>query len=211
MPTEIEAKFRVDDPGRLDRLAADPMLGPAALGRARSVEEVDAYLDTGERALERAGWACRLRSRGAVVTVSLKGTADGPSSGGIHRRPEVEGPATASREPRDWPPSPARDLVDELRRGDQLVELLTLRQRRTERGVTVGETTLGILSLDAVTVHVGEVEHGTFHAVELELATEAADGEGALAQLAAVLAAHDGLVPDRLTKLERARELIGVR
>lgn len=211
MPTEIEAKFRVDDLGRLARLTAVPMLGHAALGPARSVAEVDVYLDTVERALERAGWACRLRSRGAVVTVSLKGTADGPSSGGIHRRPEVEGPATASREPRDWPPSPARHLVDELRRGDQLVELLTLRQRRTERGVTVGETTLGILSLDAVTVHVGEVEHGTFHAVELELATEAADGEGALAQLAAVLAAHDGLVPDRLTKLERARELIGIR
>jgi inorganic triphosphatase YgiF len=217
MPTEVEAKLRADGPEPLERLAAIPTLGQAELGPARTVQEIDTYLDTADGALATARWACRLRARNAVVTISLKGAADGPESGGIHRRPEVEAPATASRDPADWPPSPARDLVDRLRNGRKLVERLTLRQLRTERAVTMGAATVGTLSLDAVAVRVGDEERGRFHVVELELAADTLDiaageaGEGALAELAQALAARKGLVPDRLTKLERALELIGDR
>jgi inorganic triphosphatase YgiF len=218
MPTEVEAKLRADGPEPLERLAAIPTLGQAELGPATTVEEIDTYLDTADGAFATARWACRLRARNAVVTISLKGAADGPESGGIHRRPEVEAPATASRDPADWPPSPARDLVDRLRGGNELVERLTLRQLRTERAVTMGAATIGTLSLDAVTVRVGDEERGRFHVVELELAADTVDiadgeggegGEGGLAELAQALAARRGLVPDRLTKLERALELIG--
>jgi hypothetical protein len=53
--------------------------------------------------------------------------------------------------------------------------------------------------------------------VELELASDTVDaadrdaGDGGLAELAQALAARQGLVPDRLTELERALELIGDR
>jgi inorganic triphosphatase YgiF len=217
MPTEVEAKLHADGPEPLERLAAVPRLGPAELGPPRTVEEIDIYLDTADGALASARWACRLRARNARVTISLKGAADGPESGGIHRRPEVEAPATASRDPADWPPSPARDLVDRLRSGSKLVEQLTLRQLRTERVVTLGAATVGTLSLDAVTVQVADEERATFHVVELELASDTVDaadrdaGDGGLAELAQALAARQGLVPDRLTKLERALELIGDR
>jgi inorganic triphosphatase YgiF len=210
MAIEVEARFRVTDPEAIHRLAAMDRLGNATLGPPTSFEETDAYLDTAGAALGAARWACRLRRRGARVTVSLKGPPEAGTGGWLHLRPEVEGPATDELDPERWPPSDARDLLDRLRAGHPLRERLTLRQRRTERSVTVAERPVGVLSVDDVTVVRNGHDVDRFAIVELELAAGgAAGGSGELTALAGALAAVGGLVPEPRTKLERASEPAG--
>jgi inorganic triphosphatase YgiF len=211
MPTEVEARFRADGRDRVAWLSSVTALGNVELGPARTFEEVDRYLDTDARALAEAGWACRLRTRGNLVTISLKGPAVvAPSGRGIHRRPEVEGPATPSEDPRTWPPSDARERVDRLRAGAPLREVLALRQVRTERTVSRRGAPFATLSIDEVTVDRAGLIRGPFHVVEVELDDVTPDGEEGLADLAVALAER-GLAPDRLTKLERAIELLAGR
>ena len=210
MAIEVEARLRLTDPEALHRLAAMDVLGHAALGPPTSFEESDAYLDTADGALGAARWACRLRRRGARVTVSLKGPPQAGTGGWLHLRPEVEGPATDDLDPEQWPESDARDLLDRLRAGRPLRERLTLRQLRTERSVTVAERLVGVLSVDDVTVVRNERDVDRFAIVELELAAEGgAEGSAELAALAEALAAVGGIVPEPRTKLERASEPSG--
>ncbi len=210
MGVEVEAKLIARDAGPLDALAQMRALGPADLGPPTPVDELDIYLDTDDRRLGAARWACRLRSRGDAYRVSLKGPAESDAEGGIHRRPEVEAPATASFDPMTWPSSDARDLAVELSGGAPLGEWLRLRQRRTEREVRLGERRLGSLSLDVVWIEgVGRELPDPLHLVELELADgrDATAGE-ALVRLADLLAGLPGLAPDPRTKLEHALELL---
>ncbi len=206
MAVEVEARFRADGSATLEMLATQPTLGAAQLGEPRTVDEVDRYLDTRDGDLRAARWACRLRSREGVTRISLKGPPDVPASGWLHRRPEVEGPATDSIDPRAWPASPALDLLDELSRGDQLVEWLRLVQRRTERGVVVGDRHIGTLTLDAVAAEREGRPLGELHVVELEIRAEGGV-EADLAPLAEILAREPGLKPEPLTKLELALAL----
>jgi inorganic triphosphatase YgiF len=212
MPTEVEAKYHAEGPEPLVALATMTRLGEAFLGPARTADEVDRYLDTADGRLAAALWACRLRSRDGASRVSLKGPAAAGSGGWLHRRPEVEGPATGSLDPGRWPASAARALVDELRGGAALEERLRLRQRRTERAVLRpdGMERLGTLSLDAVQIGEGTDRERELFVVELELAG-AADDEAmrALRELAEALARHPGLEPDPRTKLEHALEWLG--
>ena len=211
MATEVEAKFRAADRHTLQRLATVDRLGPPRLGPASVADEVDRYLDTPDGLLAAAGWACRLRTRGGPTIVSLKGTAAlalGDLSG-VHRRPEVEGPATAAVDPGTWPASAARDLLVELTHGAVLEQRLRLDQRRTERAVALGGHEVATLSLDEVQVFDREGgSAGWLLVVELEHADGARDREPALAPVADALRAEPGLVPDPLTKLEHATMLI---
>jgi inorganic triphosphatase YgiF len=210
MPTEVEAKFHADGPGPLAILASEPILSHATLGAATTVTEVDRYLDTADDRLAAALWACRLRSRGGEIRVSLKGPAEATSGAWLHRRPELEGPATPSLDPGDWPESEARAFLDELRRGEPLEERFELRQRRTERTVMVGEAALGVLSLDAVQVQRYGRGLGELFMVELELVGEGdAEGVRHLHRLAETLQLRPGLSADPRTKLEHALELLG--
>ena len=208
-PVEVELKYAAT-PEALLELAGATALGPATLETGVVNDETDAYLDTAAHHLAAAGWACRLRTRrvaGASRTfVSLKGPP-AAAAGALHRRPEVEGPAVDDPDPTSWPASPARDLVDRLRDGDELVPRVMLEQRRFERPVLVDGERIGTLSLDDVTVlHHGE-KLGGFGAVELELVT--GGDERLLDGLAAALAARPGLVADERSKLEHALALAG--
>jgi inorganic triphosphatase YgiF len=209
MPIEVEARFRVEDPPAVDTVASMDRLGAAELGAPNAVEETDVYLDTTDGALAAARWACRLRHRRGRHTVSLKGPPADGTGGWMHRRPEVEGPATAEPVPDRWPPSEARGLVDRLRSGRPLIERLTLRQTRVERTAILGGHPVGILSVDDVSVVRDGTVIGRFGIVELELTAGHTDEEGALSGLAAALAAVPGLVAEPQSKLERALEMAG--
>jgi inorganic triphosphatase YgiF len=207
MTTEVEARFQTSGPRPLESLAAVSRLGPAGLGPATASSEVDVYLDTADGALATERWACRLRTRGDRVTLSLKGPPDRAAGGWLHRRPEAEGPATVARDPAAWPPSPARDLLERLTGGAPLVERFVLHQLRVERAVTHAAHRIGTLSLDTVDVEHDGAPVGRLHVVELELTAGTVD-EAVLDPLARELEAVPGLAPEPRTKLERALALI---
>jgi len=209
MPPEVEAKLRARDAAPLDALADEPTLAGALLGPARTVDETDRYLDTDDGRLEAVRWACRLRAREGSVRVSLKGPAETPGQGWLHRRQEVEGPATDSTDPADWPMSEARDHVERLSGGAPLVERLRLEQRRTERPVHIDDRRVATLSLDRVEIRRGDRSAGRLFVVELELADADALPPEELRRLAEALAARPGLAPDPRTKLEHALERLG--
>jgi inorganic triphosphatase YgiF len=211
MRAEVEAKFVVDDPAAATALTSDASLGFADLGPARVVPETDRYLDTAGGALAEARWACRLRERDGAIRVSLKGPAEDTAGAWHHRRPEVEGPATASTDPADWPDSDARRRLVELSGGAPLVERFELRQERTERPVLVGGDPVGVLSLDRVEISASGTVLGGLHVVELELASADALPEDRFASLARELAGRPGLRPDPRTKLEHAVGLLVAR
>ncbi len=213
MAAELEAKFRADGREPLDVLAGEARLGAAILDPGRTVDEVDRYLDTADGRLSARAWACRLRHRDGRTIVSLKGpNSPATPEAWLHRRPEVEAPATASPDPSDWPASEARRLLDELRGGQPLVERLRLRQERTERPVRGLGGLIGTLTLDVVQVEHHGSAAGSLFIVELEMAdAEAADAARDLRELAAALGARPGLRPDGRTKLEHALGLLAAR
>lgn len=210
MAIEVEARFGGAGPEPLAVLATTASLGTASLGPATTSAEVDVYLDTAEGALGAARWACRLRARDSRVALSLKGPPDPGTGGWLHRRPEVEGPATEDRDPAAWPPSAAREALERLTGGAPLVEQFILRQQRVERPVTLGPQRIGTLSLDTVDVEHEAVTIGRLHVVELELSAGSED-EAILDPLAREIGSIPGLVPEPRTKLERARSLIESR
>jgi inorganic triphosphatase YgiF len=206
MGDEVEARFRADGPDSLLRLAASPTLGTASLGPARTVLEEDRYLDTEDGRLRSVRWACRLRAREGTTRISLKGPPETPATGWLHRRPEIEGPASALVDPGAWPSSPARAFLLDLSGGAPLVEWLRLLQERTERAVAIDGRSVGSLTLDAVTAERAGARLGEMHLVELELRPDG-DPERDLPALARALAAEPGLTAEPRTKLEIALEL----
>ena len=205
---EAELKFRAEDDRPLRTLAAAASLGPARLGPARVVDEVDRYLDTADGRLAAARWACRLRSREGRTFVSLKGPAEHEPGDALHRRPEVEGPAAAGLAPNEWPPSPGRELLLALTAGEPLVERFTLEQERTEREVLLHGVRVGLLSLDRVRVIHRQADLGRMLVVELEIDPAALAAGLDHASLALPLREAGGLAPDPLSKFERALAML---
>lgn len=208
MPVEVEARFRASGAAPLELLAGTPRLGRVTLGAAQTVDEMDRYLDTADGRLAAAGWACRLRERAGSTRISLKGPAAEKATGWLHRRPELEGPATPSTDPSDWPESAARALLATLSGGAPLRERVGLAQRRTERAVTLADgRRLGTLTLDRVRILAEGRDTGELHVVELELGAEAPD-EADLWDPAHALASTPGLEAEPRTKLDLALELL---
>jgi len=208
--TEVEAKFTIPDRATFDRLCrlhelADFLLEPAGVTRIQ-----DRYLDTADRAILQAGYACRLRSkdtssaaegRGAVLA-TLKGLGGADATSGIHQREELEvwvnGP-----DPSNWPESHARDLVLRLGGGRPLAELFSLHQERHLRLLYRASLTdippLAELSLDLVAP--GDNESDAYYELEIELLNE--DDIAGLELIAAHLHSTWGLKPEARSKFER--------
>lgn len=208
--SEVEAKFRIPDRETFERLCSLKelvgfLLEPTGVKRIR-----DCYLDTADRAILRAGYACRLRRRdagsiagdrgGYLATVKGLGGAD-PSSG-IHQREELEAWVDGP-DPLDWPASAVRERVIRLCEGKPLQELFALNQERHLRLVYPAahrhNPPLGELSLDLVTL--AKEESSVYYELEIELLTE--DGIAELKQIAGHLRSGWGLAPETRSKFER--------
>jgi inorganic triphosphatase YgiF len=205
---EVELKLRAETDAPLRALAVADRLGPAQLGSAIEVQELDRYLDTPDGRLATAGWACRLRTRQGSTRISLKGPAQHAAGAALHRRPEIEGPADATQMPAEWPESAARQKLFELSGGMGLVERLALHQLRVERVASMDGQRVATLSLDRVKVKRGGVDGGEFLAVELELDDAALSIGFDAAPLTDAVLATRGLAAEPLTKLQRALALL---
>lgn len=203
---EAELKLRAEDDQPLEELVTARSLGRAELGPPATADELDIYLDSPDGRLAAARWACRLRWREGRRWISLKGPAAHRPGETLHRRPEVEGAVGDDpMQPASWPDSPARRMVLDLAGDHRLVELVALRQRRTERAVMLDGDRIGILSLDRVVVLLHGASIGQLFVVELEL--DDPESTAVASELLQALASRDGLSPDPGSKLERALRL----
>jgi CHAD domain-containing protein len=201
---EIEAKYAISDPAVFDTLLDLRALGSYALRPTGEQQVVDHYLDTAERDLLKAGYACRLREQEGdgswLLTVKGLGKADGA----VHEREEYECEVPAGSAPPDWPEGPAREIVRRLSHGRALDELFVLRQLRIHRAVEHGERAVGELSLD--TVHADIAGRKTLTR-ELEIELGSSGRHEDLQALHAELEPY-AVAPASESKFERALALL---
>lgn len=201
---EIELKFAFRDG---DALGAwlDKNFPPADEHGWQTHEITDLYFDTPDEALKAAGYGARLRTVGGHTTLTLKANID--VGDGLHRRLEIEAPATSSLDPGDWPESDARSRLVEAIGEQRLIESFVVGQQRRERTIALGASgaTVAIASLDAGEVdYLGQVA-GELRHFEVELRDGA---EADLRALAKRLTASGLARPENRSKLELARDMV---
>jgi CHAD domain-containing protein len=201
LPVEVELKYDVTDRSSLDPVLDAAELAGFAGGDWRELLVEDRYVDTPGRAVERAGYAARLRFRGDRTILGLKSLT--PAAGALHRREEMEAPVSEGLEPRSWPPSDARDLLLGVVGDEPIRERFLVRQRRRVRLVSAPDGTAEI-SADEVEIEAEGRSLGRYSGVEVELRS---GDEQILGRLAAALEATGGVTPSTRSKFEIAREL----
>ena len=200
---EIEAKFAIPNLQILDLLQTAQHLAGFELlpGEVRQIR--DMYLDTNDRQILAAGYACRRRQHDERVLITLKGL--GAAKDAVHRREEWEVTVSADQEPSDWPAGAVREQVLTWTKGTPLVPLFELSQTRVVRPVRRGEVLVAEMSLDQVQVAADERQQNY---LELEIELKAEGTEQDLAALVASLRDEWGLQPEPHSKFERALSFV---
>ena len=124
-----------------------------AEGRVEAVH--DEYIDTQDRALLSAGYACRKRRSKGELRVTVKGLA--AVEGEIHRREELEVVLPADTPPVSWPDFDKTESTGDCRSRDMRV-LFHLNQSRLVRAVMDGNREVALSSLDDVTIDTGWIK-----------------------------------------------------
>lgn len=207
---EVEAKFSVPDQATFDGLSRLEELAGYRLESAGVKQVRDRYLDTDDRAILRAGFACRVRARGDERIATLKGLGGVEAGGAIHHRAEHE-VAVGCDDPATWPQSSVRDLALEFSAGRPLHELFSLGQERHLRLLYAdapGDARrVAELSLDVVTP--GILDSHPYFELEIELLERGSEAD--LHLLAQELRQAWGLCPEPRSKFERGLELLSAR
>ena len=200
-PIEIELKYDVTDRALLDPLLEAAAPAGFAGGEWHEALVDDRYVDTAGRAVERAGYAARIRERGDRRILGLKSLT--PAVGAVHRREELEAAAGEGLDPRTWPASDARDLLLRTIGEEPLQERFQVRQRRRVREV-LDEDGAAEISADEVEVLRDGRRLGTYSGIEVELRR---GDEAILGRLATALEATGGVRASSRSKFEAARDL----
>ena len=197
---EIELKFSFQDADAL-RAWFDGAFTPRPGDRWRMLEITDRYFDTADLALKEAGLGARLRTVGSATTLTVKQTID--VGDGLHRRLELEAPATRDLEPGTWPESEARARLMDLIAGKRLIERFVIGQERRERAVLM-DAALALASIDEGEVEFLGVPAGALRVFEIELV----DGDvDALRQAALRVVASGQVRAEERSKLELAADM----
>jgi inorganic triphosphatase YgiF len=196
---ELELKFLVEDLAAarqwLDRRlrVAEPW---------QSIQIIDRYFDTADLALSTAGYGARLRQTGRHTVVTVK--SDIEITGGLHRREELESPATRSLDPAQWPDSPAKARVVEVAGGRRLIERFRAEQERHEVEAQLDGAVV-VVSLDEADIWTAGRLAGSLKQLEVELRS---GDEAALRVLAGEIAAAGIGVPESRSKLAMALGMV---
>jgi triphosphatase len=201
---ELESKFRVPTLNLFNMLCSLAQSRGYHFKDPKTKTVTDTYLDTANRDLYHAGFACRIRHNPVNNTwiAALKGL--GGAQGAIHSRAEYETPISSDVPPAHWPASQARDLALQLSQSQPLKPVFTLNQTRHTRQLEFKDRTVGELSLDEVTYNVGNHEDLAYE-LEIELSQD-----GTLDDLHALHSSLMplGLIPEPTSKFERGLALI---
>jgi inorganic triphosphatase YgiF len=194
---ETEAKFIIPDLTTFNTLQQITSLGDFAISPIGAENIVDRYLDTPDKRLLQAGFACRIRRAKGEQTLNLKSLV--AVKGEIHRRQEIE-VVVHTDQPQAWATGEARDLVLGIVGQTPLQTLFTLYQTRHKFHVYFQQQFVIELSLDKVSLHQAPIVD--YLGLEAELVE--AGTEADLARFTKVLQHHWPLEADPQSKFERA-------
>lgn len=147
---EVEVKFIVPDISILSGLPKKARLGSFDVTPLGSQRVVDHYLDTADKRLYLAGFACRVRIIKDRQILTLKSLT--PATGHIHRRQEIE-MEVASERPQDWAEEKAKQLILDMAQGKPLQTLFSLYQTRHKFQALLKGRPVIEFSLDEVSLH----------------------------------------------------------
>lgn len=203
MNKEIEVKFVIPDSATFRRLQsltdiAGYSLSPPSIHRIR-----DTYLDTVERSILSAGFACRRREDNGRILMTLKALT--PPRGVIHEREELEVLLSEDGPPESWPDGAARERAVAMTRGAPLEILFHLRQTRRVRVMIKDGRKAAALSLDKARM-TASGRGRSFLELEVEQLPEGAEAD--LAAIAASLREEHKLDPAARSKFERGLDLL---
>ncbi len=200
---EIEAKFLAPDEATFAHMRQVRALGPYEVRDTRTKHVQDRYLDTMDLSFYNRNLFVRLREASGSLLLTIKGAGTGVTEGSIHTRDEYETHVT-SLNVSTWPESDVRRIVEEVAQGKPLHDLFRLDQTRTVSNLYEGERVVAELSLDDVTIYAptGPVRS---YEVEIELLPEGHLDD--LRALSRLLTGEYGLLPQPLSKFERAMRL----
>jgi CHAD domain-containing protein len=209
---ELELKYAVADRAAVeDLVSADVVFGFDA-GPWREYDVVDQYLDTRAGALARAGYGARLRRVGRRTVVTVKSIArrhSGRGRGALHDRLELEARATRQLDPRRWPDSPARALIEVSAGGEALHTLFTIEQHRRGRELLRDGGVVAMLSLDAGVVKRFARPLGEIDALEIEAtAAHPTEARRVLSAIAVQIEDIGDLRPESRSKEELAQGMV---
>ena len=200
---EIEAKFSIAQAETFEHFRSATRLAGFSLGKERTDEIYDIYMDTTGRSILAGGYACRFRRETQGTRITLKGL--GEASGAIHKREEIEILLPEPQPVEKWPPGPLRERILQLTSGEALVPLFEINQTRHVRPVRKHGQTIANLSLDLVRVEAGNVKQ-TYRELEVELTSQGSEDQ--LARIADLLRNKKGLQPEPASKFERGLKLL---
>jgi adenylate kinase len=198
---EIEAKFSISSVETFQHLRAVGQMAGYQLSTGQTKQVHDIYLDTEDRLILAAGYACRRREGPDGPLITVKGL--GGAKGAVHRREELEAqmPTPGGGSPEEWPAGLARDKILSLIGEAPLLPLFDLRQERFERLVGRHEDPIAELSLDSVHLATSGGEWSFFE-LEVELTSQGAEED--LAVIVACLQDEWKLAAETRSKFERA-------
>jgi CHAD domain-containing protein len=211
---ELELKYAVGDLDAVRQLVSDETVAGLAAGPWRTVKVVDQYLDTRTGALAKAGYGARLRHLDRRTLVTIKSVANAAARGSgrrraLHDRMELEARAARRLNPRHWPVSPARSLIEATAAGEELHTLFFLDQQREVRDLSRDGAVVATLSLDAATVRRFGRALGAFATLEVEAAPAApAAARAVLNVVAGVLDESSDLRPEDRSKEQLALAIV---
>lgn len=220
-PTEVEAKFAVEDPDLLQLLAThkSPVSG-YCFGDPITKEQHDVYLDTPDYRLLRHGYQLRVRASDGQWHAALKSRGVG-SEVGIYQRLEIEEPLGKADRPAkvDDLPEPIVDALSGIAgKHAGLGVICVLEQTRRVRAVTSESpgrkseetSTLVQLYLDEIQIRSALDEAILARAWEVEIELTEGVDLAELQVLADRFMGTYGLLPSTESKVERALRIISL-
>ncbi len=200
---EIEAKFSVPEKEIFAILISAQNIGPFVLDAAVQARLEDVYLDTVDMAIMSEGYYLRRRQKGQHIIYTIKSL--GGLEKGIRRRKEMEYILEQDMPYEKWDNADMESFLSGVVGESTLVPLFNVVNIRNMRKVIDGEKDVAELSLDDVVI-TGWGKKLSYLEIEVELLS--GGDEDDLQRLVSMLRQEYSLVPDSLSKFERALELM---
>jgi CHAD domain-containing protein len=192
---ETEAKFVISKAATFIALQQITQMGDFEFRPIGTQMVADCYLDTADKHVYRAGYACRTRELDQRQIFTLKSLT--PAEGNVHRRQEYE-LEIESNEPETWPDSSLKNLLLQIIGHNSLEPLFKIHQIRHRYQTLLHNHPVIEFSLDEVSLN--DANSIDYYGLEAELLPTGTEAD--LTKFVATLQANWLLRPETLSKFE---------